>query len=626
MANPPPFSTEFLFTDTSSPPPVPLTAGDKRPAPRGAAAYPRKRAVTACQVCRARRTKCDNQKPSCSFCLKVGARCVQSAVDPSSFDPASIKILAQLSELQDAVERCQSTTEAIATFLAHAGPSAPAAATWPLGQMAHVDVARLLPPSIEAICRLPVLDLAPVARGASIATGTDTGPTLSLDHLEPRLTRPLLDQFFQYVHVKNPVLDETHTRRLVTQFCAEGLDWSPESCLVLLVLALGATATPFEQPDQVQIDSASIHSARSFYKAAQKRLALTVDGPDRVLEAQCHFLCGVYAATFFQRETAWKFFLHALACCQFFRFQSPDSSPGAQIFDEVGHEPTHGQRALTREQTIYWSAWKSERELRSGMTTPDFALSQTEMVTYPQFFPTPPVNGNARFPDSGEGLHDREQHSWYFYLSEISLRRLTSCITKAIVQCGPSSPGEHYLDGLAKAACVHESQAEEWAMRLPRVISLDQSPETDDVCRFVLRGHLLDLYEIIYWPFIDALISGCPMDGERALLRSLVRKGLQKHVERLWVNQAGYKHRHHGTLLLLQMCSRSALVLVVAALVIRGHLDQQRQCEIMMPLGWREAVLLAIEMNRYWAAESVDARYLEGVVEAAWERVEGLDV
>ncbi|KAL5356490.1 C6 zinc finger domain protein [Aspergillus floccosus] len=598
------------------------TDGDTRPSPRGTAAYPRKRAVIACQVCRARRTKCDNRKPSCSFCLKVGAQCIQSAVDLSSFDPASIKILEQLSELKDAVGKCQAAIETLGNVVAHVQASTTVASTGSPGQtVSDVDLARLLPPSIEALCQSPILDLPPINPGwdglSSTSASTDTGTTLSLDNLEPRFTRPLLDQFFQYVHVKNPVLDEPHTRRLVAHFCAEGLDWSPESCLALLVLALGATATPFEPPDQVQNESTSLSRARAFYKAAQKRLALTVDGPDRILEAQCHFLSGVYAATLFQPDTAWKFFLHALACCQTFRFQSSHTSSDAQ--------PTRGQRSLTWEQTIYWSSWKSERELRSGMTTPDFALSQAELVTYPQFFPTPPVNEDAEFPDSSGSLYDRGQHSWYFYLSEISLRRLASCIAKGIVQFSPS-PGENFFDGLAKATCVHEAQAVEWVSRLPRVISLDQPPETDDICRFVLRGHLVNLYEFIYWPFIEALISGCPMNGERILLRSLARKGLQKHVERLWVNQAGYKHRHHGTLFLLRMCSRSALVLVAAALVIRGQVDQRGQYEVIMPLGWREAVLLAMEMNRYWAAESADARYLRSVVEAAWQRVEGLDI
>lgn len=56
----------------------------KRPAPRGTAAYPRKRANKACQVCRARRTKCDNKRPSCTFCEKAGTECVWAPHDLSS--------------------------------------------------------------------------------------------------------------------------------------------------------------------------------------------------------------------------------------------------------------------------------------------------------------------------------------------------------------------------------------------------------------------------------------------------------------------------------------------------------------------------------------------------------------
>jgi hypothetical protein len=38
--------------------------------------YPRKRALMACQLCRGRKTKCDNARPACSFCVSVGAACV----------------------------------------------------------------------------------------------------------------------------------------------------------------------------------------------------------------------------------------------------------------------------------------------------------------------------------------------------------------------------------------------------------------------------------------------------------------------------------------------------------------------------------------------------------------------
>lgn len=66
---PPLLTAEMLTSDSPNPP-----ATKQQSRPRGA--YPRKRAVRACQTCRARRTKCDNRKPSCSFCERIGAKCV----------------------------------------------------------------------------------------------------------------------------------------------------------------------------------------------------------------------------------------------------------------------------------------------------------------------------------------------------------------------------------------------------------------------------------------------------------------------------------------------------------------------------------------------------------------------
>jgi len=42
-------------------------SGDR---PRG-----RTRGPTACEVCRARKTKCDGQRPTCSYCSKINAEC-----------------------------------------------------------------------------------------------------------------------------------------------------------------------------------------------------------------------------------------------------------------------------------------------------------------------------------------------------------------------------------------------------------------------------------------------------------------------------------------------------------------------------------------------------------------------
>lgn len=51
----------------------------KRPRPenpRSAIGYPRKRAVAACQSCRARKIKCNNARPACGRCLSAMIPCV----------------------------------------------------------------------------------------------------------------------------------------------------------------------------------------------------------------------------------------------------------------------------------------------------------------------------------------------------------------------------------------------------------------------------------------------------------------------------------------------------------------------------------------------------------------------
>jgi hypothetical protein len=46
-----------------------------RKEPRGVLIYDRRKTSIACTVCRARKTRCDGQRPSCGFCLSTGADC-----------------------------------------------------------------------------------------------------------------------------------------------------------------------------------------------------------------------------------------------------------------------------------------------------------------------------------------------------------------------------------------------------------------------------------------------------------------------------------------------------------------------------------------------------------------------
>ena len=69
------------------------------PISRAAATYKRRKTTSACQVCRARRTKCDEQRP-CSFCRQTGQECVSSSTDSPRWDPATMRILGRIDELE----------------------------------------------------------------------------------------------------------------------------------------------------------------------------------------------------------------------------------------------------------------------------------------------------------------------------------------------------------------------------------------------------------------------------------------------------------------------------------------------------------------------------------------------
>ena len=67
--------------------------GLKRTLPENDPPRPRKRNATACQICRARKTKCDNKKPRCSYCQSIGAACddaIEQSV-PSVLVPEGLK-------------------------------------------------------------------------------------------------------------------------------------------------------------------------------------------------------------------------------------------------------------------------------------------------------------------------------------------------------------------------------------------------------------------------------------------------------------------------------------------------------------------------------------------------------
>lgn len=250
------------------------------------------------------------------------------------------------------------------------------------------------------------------------------------------------------------------------------------------------------------------------------------------------------------------------------------------------------------------------REVRFELTLPGFNAAN---LTYPEFLPSPPL----------ESIQIEDQ-AWYFYLAEIALRRLANQILSAVLPCSNAHRACN-LTSIATRMPDFENQAEQWYVHqsvilysfelsyhprsklLPPEVDIHTTGHDEDILRFILKGHLLNCYESMYWPFVVNAINHPATRNES--LDYLVGKALQVCVDRIWVNEPGFTHRHHGTWGMMRACTRSALVLIAARKC--GQLDA------FLAPGWEQAVHRVIGLLDFWRGECGDAENRRDILEAA---------
>ncbi|CAK7227871.1 Zcf27p [Sporothrix curviconia] len=630
-------------------PPAPAPSagpGTKRRLPRAAATYPRKRATQACLTCRFRRTKCDNARPACAACVRLGADCSYREADHSTFDPASLTILHRLDELErlfrqrqnEASSAILAATTAAASALHGNGQGMVVAATGridtssPMSQDQSdlsyaVDVwSREKRPqvSIDAVLQwAPFKDegfktrMFPTQRsddsqppngnngnngstnghGGGGAHGANAGWRGTID-LDLPAADAVLRSFFDNVHVFNPILEEDDVQDYVKMIRFQGIGWDAISCLTLLIYALGTVCTMFGRDYSGEVvppsdfrQSAGFHEAEAYFLAAQKRMGMLLCRSG-VIDAQCFFLAGVYLMTTLRPVEAWKMFVQALACCQGFLVPIESAITAAATAAASTTSPSAASTATedgsNPKRRIYWACYKSELELRLELNP-----SQKDVwdLTYPTFFPSPP-----------DALKARDETAWYFYLAEIALTRLKNRILSHLYKSDTQATKEANLEYILD----FEEQIHAWLHSLPPPLELGSPPDSirdhdqNEAFRFVLNGHLMDCQEIMYWPFVVDAVHGRGSYASTSFnsFTSFLRKGLRVCVDRIRQSRQGFRHRHHGTWLMLRSSTRSALVLLA---VVRC--PALAHC---LPGGWDESVADVAEMLRLWQDESSD--------------------
>lgn len=216
----------------------------------------------------------------------------------------------------------------------------------------------------------------------------------------------------------------------------------------------------------------NIKTSLAYFAAAKKRLGLMEPSS---LYVQCLFLCGVLEMYHMDALRAWHFFNQA--CVQFrnllWRHGHSQSVGGGQITTET--------RRL--EQRLYWSCMKSEwqaytltelgnalipviSELRCEIALPASGISR---FGFPNLFPSPPNELSLPVAHSDQGdtsstaefLDPEEERSWFYYLAEISFRRMMNRAFTALGRNGEVGWIHDFQENLKQFAALKD-QIDVW--------------------------------------------------------------------------------------------------------------------------------------------------------------------
>lgn len=167
----------------------------------------------------------------------------------------------------------------------------------------------------------------------------------------------LTNRFMRNVHTKNPILDAKELYSLARLVSEDGFDWNKESCLILIVCALGSisvafgpTEIAFRSPHDVRksrhfTNASEYGVSLAYYTACKKRVGFL---DSSIMAIQCFFLIGVYEMYMLRPLQAWDSFHRA---CVAFRMHIAAESKMSATFDRP---------LRTLQNRLYWSCLKSE--------------------------------------------------------------------------------------------------------------------------------------------------------------------------------------------------------------------------------------------------------------------------
>lgn len=400
----------------------------------------------------------------------------------------------------------------------------------------------------------------------------------------------------------------------------------------LLACALGAIARPYSPLSEVGLlsgrtsldDMLDLETGEAFFQVALKRLGLL---GHNVMAGQCHMLSGIYLMYTLRPLEAWSALHQAGSTYSLYL-----RSQAALRERNNGVDIANIQLERRLEQRLYWTVLKSECEIRVQIDVPQSDLCKLD---YPFLFPSPPTPASpADAPENHLHAHDlasaastpsqllslastcgsesSEEQTWFYYLSEIALRRIENRVLNAFYKEDPRHWVQMDLAVMISAAQEIESQMETWYASMPPSIRLDNDGhQPSDELRYATQGRNLLIRGLLYRPFLYYVIHAPEKVQARwelaTPLQDFVQKSLASCVD--FNNDHALTHRHHGTWYTLREGISTAFMLLAAhaASIIAIDFKTPSSSQIE-PLSdsqrYASTLQIVMERLRYWEAEA----------------------
>lgn len=382
------------------------------------------------------------------------------------------------------------------------------------------------------------------------------GSAMSLDLSN---TATYVQAYFERVNVWYACVNPHNWSRYYRTALSQGFRDGPESCIVLLVLALGSASNS----GSISYMSPDKEPPGMPYFAAAWGLLPSLMMRNSVLSAQCMILASAYLFYLVRPLEAWTLLSNISIKLQL-------------LLGSPGRIPPQSKELSGR---VYWNALLFESDLLAELDLPHSGIVQFEET--------------AELPGGFEEEDDEEpagrDELWYF-LSEIALRRLLNRVSHMIYQKDSTLS----IGSLEPIVAELDFQLTQWYESLPQPVQFPHThaPLSNPV-QTVLRHRYNACRTIIYRPYILAVFENEQLAMDATVAENCRRclDACMRQLEHITTHHAGH----------LPYLWQGALSMVSQALLVMGATMSPPLSALLPPASQMDVIIsdVVIEVERY---------------------------